>query len=136
MKETLAMLAAVAVALGMIATAIGSGGDRSLFVPGPETVVEDFTRLIVTRRFDLAPKYLAKDRKHAESPGTLANRFAPLFPAVGKVNTVDGQPRWMEGDRASATATVGGDRGSVSFDFSLVREKDGLWRIDTLPDLD
>jgi hypothetical protein len=135
MKEIASMIVVAAATLLLIAAAIFAGGDRSLLVPVPEAVAEDFTREIVTRRFDLAMKYLTTDRQRSESAQTIAGRFDPLFAATGKVNQVEAEPRWVQKDQASAAATVRGDRGAVSFDVSLVRGKDGLWKIDGLPDL-
>lgn len=134
MKEIFSMLAVLVVALGVVAVAIFVGGDRRLFVPVPETTVENFTREITTRRFDLAMKQLATSRSRAETPQTLTVRFDPLLLAVGEINRVDADAGWMSGDRASASATVEGERGTRSFDFTLVREH-GLWKIDGLPDL-
>lgn len=132
MKEIAACVGLAVVALLIIGAAVFAGGDRSLFVPVPEMVVEDFTREVVTRRFDLATKYLSTGRQQTETPESIAGRFTPLFQMVGKVNSVDTEPQWVDAERATATATVEGDAGSVSFGFSLVREN-GLWKIDELP---
>ena len=61
----------------------------------------------------------------------LENRVVFL---VGEINHVDAEAEWMSGDRASASATVEGELGTRSFDFTMVREH-GLWKIDGLPDL-
>jgi hypothetical protein len=134
MREILSMLAVLAVALGVVAAAVFLGGDRGLFVPVPETTVENFTREITTRRFDLAMKQLATSRSHSETPHSLIARFDPMLHAVGEINHVDAEAGWMSGDRASASATVEGERGTRSLDFTLVREH-GLWKIDGLPEL-
>ena len=134
MRETASMLAVLVGALAVIGVAVFAGGDRSLFVPVPESTAENFTREITARRFDLALKHLATDRQRAETPQTIANRFDPMLRAVGEVNRVDAKAQWMMGDRASASATVEGDLGVRSFDVSFVRER-GLWKIDGLPDL-
>lgn len=134
MREIASMLAVLAVALGVIGVAVFAGGDRSWFVPVPESTAENFTREITTRRFDLALKHLAADRRRTETPQSIANRFDPMLHAVGEVNRVDAEAHWMSGDRASASATVEGDLGVRSFDLSFVREH-GLWKIDGLPDL-
>lgn len=134
MRDLAVMVAVTCAALVIIAATIFAGGDRSLFVPVPEVVVENFTREITTRRFDLALKYLASGRRRSESPQTVAARFMPLLEAVGKVNRVETEPRWTTDERAAASATVEGDNSSLSFDFFLVREN-GVWKIDGLPDL-
>jgi len=128
-REFASILGVSAAALLLIAAAVFAGGDRSLFVPVPEMVTEDFAREITTRRFDLAMKYLSQARRRAESPQTLEAMFDPLLTAVGTVNTVDSETRSVNEDHAIATATVEGDRGARSFDVSLVHERDGLWRI-------
>jgi hypothetical protein len=134
MREIMWMLGVTAVSLSIIGGAVFAGGDRALFVPPPEMATEDFTRAVTTRRFDIAMKLLSSRRQRSETPETIARRFAAMFAAVGEVNSVDAELRWMDTDRASATATVEGDAGSLSFDFSLVRES-GLWKIDELPEL-
>ena len=134
MRETASMLAVLVSALVVIGVGVFAGGDRGLFVPVPEAAAENFTREITSRRFDLALKHLATERRRVETPQTLANRFDPMLRAVGKVNSVDAEPASMAGDRATASATVEGDLGVRSFDVSFVREH-GLWKIDGLPDL-
>lgn len=134
MREIFSMLAVLAIALTVVAAAIFIGGDRALFVPAPETTVENFTREITTRRFDLAMKQLATSRSRSETPKTLTARFEPMLHEVGEINHVDAEARWMSGDRASAAAIVEGEFGKRSLDFTLVREH-GLWKIDGLPDL-
>ena len=134
MRETGLIAAVTAAALLIIGAAVFAGGDRGLFVPVPEMAAEDFTRSVTTRRFDIATKFLSTEQRHRETADALARRFEPLFDAVGTVNSVEAELRWMDIDRASVTATVEGDSGSLSFDFSLVRES-GLWKIDELPDL-
>jgi hypothetical protein len=134
MKEVVLMLTVLAAALVITGVAVFGGGDRHLFVPVPEAVVESFTREITTRRFDLAMKQLAADRSRSETPQTLADRFDPMLREVGEVNHVEAEARWMSADRASASATVKGAFGVRSFDFTLMREH-GLWKIDGLPDL-
>ena len=134
MREIALMVAVTSVSLLIIGAAVFGGGDRALFVPVPEMAAEDFTRAVAARRFDIATKFLSTERQRSEIPEALARRFAPLFEAVGKVNNVETELRWMDVDRASATATVEGDSGSLALDFSLVREQ-GLWTIDELPEL-
>lgn len=134
LREVVSMVAVLAAALLIVAAAVFVGHDRGLFVPVPEATVENFTREITTRRFDLAMKQLATSRSRSETSQTLAGRFDPVLRAVGEVNHVDAEAEWMSGDRASASATVEGELGTRALDFTLVREH-GLWKIDGLPDL-
>ena len=133
MREVISTVATAVVALLVIGAAVFGGGDRSIFVPVPETTAESFAHDIATRRYDLALNFLAAGTRRGETAERLRARFEPVL-AVGKVNGVDSEPQWTNQDRASARARIAGSRGTASFDLGFVREN-GLWKIDRLPDL-
>ena len=134
MRELLSVLGATAAAMLFIGIVVFGARDRATLVPPPEAVAESFAREVSARRFDLAMNYLSEGTRQKASPAELAAGFERLLAVAGKVNQVDAEGRWTSADRAAARANIKGDRQTIAFDVSLVREL-GLWKIDRLPDL-
>lgn len=133
MRDLAPLLGAIAAALLVIAAAIFGAGDRHLFSPPPEAVAEEFVRQLVTRRYDLATKYLSPDLRRSVGSDGLRTRYEPMRRSLGKIDDVDATVEFIEGARAGARAGIRGDDGTASLPMRLGQEY-GLWVVSELPE--
>ena len=123
MKVAGTMLLSLLLASG----AVFVGNDRTTLVPPPELVAEQFTRDVATRRYDRAVKYVEN-----ASGITLVNvRLGGdrLQAGAGAVENVEGEPGWIRGEQAAASAILTTTRaGRVRYVFRMAR-RNGLWKI-------
>jgi hypothetical protein len=117
-------------ALGAI-SAVLTAGDRSLFVPPPESVAESFVRQLAAGRYDRALPLLSRNAADATDVRGLQVLAEDLErSAGGAIEQIEGEPLNMKRDLAQAAARLQGRAGAqTTITFALVREK-GLWKID------
>jgi hypothetical protein len=126
MRSILLALLATAIAMALCGGSI-AGGDRDVLVSPPESVVEDFTRAVVTGRYKPALQHLSANSSGGES--RVRELREELHARVGSVHTIEGLPLFHDRDRASGTATVEGDSGTADLQMSL-RFEHQEWKID------
>jgi hypothetical protein len=120
-------LISTAVALGFVFVVLVTGGDRTVLVPPPEAVAEQFTRQIATKRYDRASHYVDKASGITEINIRLAGEA--LHATAGAVDAVEGEPGRINGDRATASAVLmTAKAGRVRYMFQLARVQQ-LWKI-------
>jgi hypothetical protein len=129
-KAALAILLIIAGGLGVSALAMHFG-DRQTLVAPPDAVLESFAREVSERRYGMATKYLSTALLRTADAETLRARFEPGLRELGEVDNVDAQIEWMDRTRASATATIDAERGSVRLTVPLVWDR-GVWTIEEL----
>lgn len=127
MRPLLVMGGVVALALSVVAVAVGVGHDTTVLVAPPESVVEPFARKLAGGRYDVA-------LEHVEETGfEMARRIRAdsrrLRDLAGAIEQVEGQPGAITGDTATASALITTEKaGDVTWSFRLVRRA-GVWRI-------
>lgn len=129
MKELGLSLGIVSVALAVVAAVVFGAGDESTFVPAPEVAAEEFARELSTERYEVAWRQMARDARQREREEHLRERFEPVLERLGKVNSVDGQETFRDGNTSTATANIDGDNGAVTLVLTMNRES-GLWKVD------
>lgn len=124
------MACCIGAAMAIVAVVVFGAADRALFVPPPEVAAEEFVRGLTTERFELAQKRLTSAMQEEQTPDALGAAFETIRRDTGAINRVDATPTSADGDQASATANVEGDRGIVTLMLTLQREH-GLWMVDS-----
>jgi hypothetical protein len=125
-SELLKILLVTAIALG-VAAGGASVGDGKTVVPPPESVVEEFARQIAARRYDRAMEHI--DNRSGISFTTVRLGGEALQERAGDVDSVEGEPGEMAGDRATASAVLTTRRaGRIRYSCGLQR-RNGLWKI-------
>jgi hypothetical protein len=127
-----ALLAEVALAAVVLTIAAGATtlGDRSLFVPPPEAVSEDFLRKMAEHRYaqarnDLASGLTARER-------TLEDLQSALEASHGTVENVQGDDSRLSTDHEStARATLRFHYGNRQLTLPL-RFENGLWKVSSV----
>jgi hypothetical protein len=126
----------IAAALALIAGIVFGLGDRTVFVPPPEAIVESFVRELETNRYERAMSYLSRERREKVNPETLKELTGLLRQRTGEITDVRGEKGWIQGDRAEARARLKTELlGCPSLKFALSREE-GLWSISSLRSLE
>ena len=127
MKDLLLLVLATAVALGVVAAAVGFAHDTNTLVSPPESVAEQFVRKLAGRRYDVARAHLAEDSPALRARIRTASDM--LRARAGAIVQVEGKPGVIDGDTATAAAlvTTAGDD-EIVMEFALVRRA-GSWRI-------
>ena len=127
MLEVVKALTATALALGFVFVVLVAGQDRTILVSPPEAVVEQFARQIATKRYDRATPYLDDASGITEINVRLAGEA--LHATAGAIDSVEGEPGAMDGDRATASALLITEKaGRVRYMFRLARVRH-LWKI-------
>jgi hypothetical protein len=126
----------IAAALALIAGIVFGLGDRTVFVPPPEAVVESFVVELKTKRYERAMSYLSQECRASVRPGTLRELTERLKRRTGEITEVRGEKGWIQGDLAEASARLKTELlGCPSLKFSL-SPKDGIWSINDLHSLE
>jgi hypothetical protein len=130
-----ASVGAVAAAmLGLVVSGAATlVGDRMTFVPPPDVRVEAFLRQLMTRRAELALKYLSRDLRTDVSPSMLQHYFDAIEQQIGEIENVNTQT--LSWDRRSAAARaelIASNRTRLPLEFGLTWES-GAWAISDLP---
>jgi hypothetical protein len=126
MRELTLIAGTMAVALGVIAVAVGPGHDTMTFVSPPEAVAEEFVRQLATGRYDRAVDHL-ENKNGAEPMVTVQGES--LRRQAGEVNQVEGEEGSIDGDTATASTRITtSNAGELEWNFSLVR-REGTWKI-------
>jgi hypothetical protein len=126
----------IATALALIAGIVFGLGDRTVFVPPPEAMVESFVRELETNRYERAMFYLSRELRAKVDPETLKELTGRLRQSTGKITDVRGEKGWIQSDRAEARARLKtAFLGCPSLKFALSRE-DGIWSISSLRSLE
>ena len=126
MKDLLWIAGATAIALGVVALAVGPGHDRLTLVSPPEAVAEDFVRRLAAGRYDRAVDHLETT---AGAEATVIVQGESLRQRAGEVNQVEGEEGSIDGDTATASTRIStSDAGELEWEFSLVR-RSGTWKI-------
>jgi hypothetical protein len=135
MKAIWLLMIIVAATLGLNALIVFGLGDRQILVSPPEAKVEGFVRELNTKRYERALPYLSDELATHVDVDKLKTLTARLKGRVGEIADVRGEPGWMKGDKAEATAEMETERaGTVTLKFGLTRQQ-GEWAIDGLNDL-
>lgn len=130
MRELWLSAATVATAIAVAAAVVLGAGDRSLFVPPPEVVAEEFARELAMARYSLAHQRMSDVVRAEHAEEQLRSRFEPLRATTGKINKVDAESMSVDDDGAMAKAIVEGDRGTMTLFVTLSREH-SLWVVDS-----
>ena len=128
MKTILALVGLAAAALMIDGAVVFVGHDVSVLVPPPESVVEDFGRKMVERRYRRAVSDLTTDLAKTVSTDQIEAWGEQLRLRVGEVWTVTGESIRTDGDTAEAGVILEGASGRMRLPFSLQRQN-GVWRI-------
>src|SRR3712207_5960250 len=89
-----------AAALIVVAAMVFGAGDRTVFVPPPESVVEQFGRELATHRYDLALGFV--EPTSGISSTTVRLGAHDVEAACGTVDRVSGEDPRVEGELATA----------------------------------
>jgi hypothetical protein len=133
MRDLLPACAVIASALLLVAAAVFGAGDRAMLVPPPDAVAESFVRELVTGRYDLATKYLESAVRRRLGADGLRRRYEPMRRSLGKIDQVEADMEFIDGERAGARARVEGDAGTAAMAMRFGREY-GLWVVSDLPE--
>jgi len=127
MLDLLKVLISTAVALGIVFAVLVTGEDRTVLVPPPEAVAEQFTRQIATRRYDRATQYV--DHSSGITEINIRLEGEALHARAGGIDRVEGEPGHIDGNRATASAALMTEKaGRVRYLFQLARVQ-RLWKI-------
>lgn len=127
MRHLLPVLIVSGLALGVTFTAVVLRGDTTVTVPSPETVGEQFARQVATRRYDRALQYV--DDRSGITLITVRLAGDALQERAGALDRIEGEPGWIQGDRAAASAVLRTARaGRVRYTFRFAR-RNGVWKI-------
>ena len=127
MKDLLPLVLVSAVALGVVAAAVGLAHDTTTLVSPPESVAEQFVRKLARGRYDVARQHLVQDSPSMRERTRTTSDM--LRARAGAIAQVAGKPSVIEGDTATATVVVTTARaGEIVLEFALVRHT-GSWRI-------
>jgi hypothetical protein len=127
----------MAAALGALGLAASGGatllGDRATFVSPPDARAEAFVRQLMSRRAELARKFVSRDVRMQVSPPALQLGFEALEAQLGEVEDVTTETLFLDRQTAVARAELvarGGRRTTLEFGFKW--ELNG-WAIRELP---
>ena len=120
MREVLSVCAAFAVLAGITTLAAGSLHDRELFVPPPDAVAEQFTRAVMSGRWDPAREYL----RDPESMTT--EELEAMRRELGQRQNVEAETQFRDETRAVVVVRI--PSRDVVRNFGLTFE--GGWKID------
>jgi hypothetical protein len=114
------VVAAIAVALGVVAAVVIGGQDSTYFVPPPEAVAESFTREIAARRYDRVMQFVDRTSGITEINARLGGE--ELHARAGAIDSVEGIPGVITGERATASAVLITEKaGRVRYFFRFSR---------------
>lgn len=127
MRDLLKVLIVTAAALLVTYAAVILRGDTSVAVPPPESVAEQFARLVAAGRYDRALQHVEEWSGITHVAVRLAGDR--LRERAGAVEHVAGEPGQIAGDIATASAVLVTEReGRVRFSLQLRRQR-GVWKI-------
>jgi hypothetical protein len=113
----------------LVAGALYGLGDRSVLVPPPETVAEEFLRALALHRWEPARERLTEALASRMDADSLRGFLAGLEARVGTIDDVRGVPCFTSGDTAEAMAAIlsgSGERAELRLTLALEHR---LWRI-------
>lgn len=123
----LARIAAVtAGALIIVAALVFGAGDRTVLVPPPESVVEQFGRELATHRYDLALGFV--EPASGISATTVRLGAHEVEAECGVIERVSGEEGSIQGELATAEVVFHGTSATVRHRFTLAL-RHGLWKI-------
>lgn len=129
MKAILWVLLTIAVTLLLLAGVVFGLGDKTVMVAPPESITEGFMRSLSTRRYDQALTFLHDNLKKQTPTDDLKAFTQRIEREHGGIQNVSGEPIWIKGDRAEASAFLQTQRvKEVEIKFKLERDK-GEWVI-------
>ena len=132
MKAPLAVIAVMAVALGVAALALVGLDDRGTLVPPPEAEAESFMRALATHRYEQALPRAADELRRQGVPAL--RRWQEDFErARGRVRDVRGLSSRSSGESAEARVALTAGGGEVVLPVRLVR-RHGEWRVLSAPE--
>jgi hypothetical protein len=134
MRAPLAVIAVVALAVGVAGLAVFALGDGATFVPPPEAEAESFLRAMATHRYEQALAHVTEELR-AGGPGRLRERQEQIERSRGHVRDVRGGPAWRSGDAAEAAVRLATSEGPAVLRLRLVRRR-GEWRVASLGEWD
>ena len=122
----------VAIALGVVATAVFAGRDRSVFVAPPDAVAESFVRELGMARYELARHFLANEVEKQTAASELRAAFEPLRQHTGRPDQVETAISMMDDATARVLATLEGRQATASMYVDFRREH-GQWKVAKWP---
>jgi len=128
MSAAARLLAVPAAALAVCAGAVFGLGDGRTLVSPPEAVAEDFVHAVRMERYTQAARRLSGETRARVGEDALAALRARLEAATGGIEDVHGEPGWIAGEEAEASAGLRGRRARVDVRVRMTREK-GEWRV-------
>ena len=136
MKAIWAVLLVFAVTMGLLAGIVFGLGDKTIFVPPPEAVVEGFMRELATGRYERARAYLSREVAARTGSEKLRDLREKLRGRTGDILDVRGEPGWHTELRAEAYVRLKTKQaGEPSLRFTLSLEE-GVWAINGLGSLE
>ena len=136
MRPIILITLVMAFAMTLVAGLVLGLGDRTVFVPPPEAVVEDFVRKLVAERYERALESLSDDLALTATPETLKRMTERFKQRTGEILDVRGERGWIEGERAQASTSLKTSLlGAPTLTFSLTRQS-GVWSINDLSSIE
>ena len=116
MKRPFGTIVAIAAGLMVLVGIVGLVRESRLFVKPPEAVAESFVRQLVTGHYDRALRHLDPTANAELDEDDLRHFAMFIMIRSGEVLDVRGEPRWVRGGRAEASAML---TTSVSGEWAL-----------------
>lgn len=116
MKRPFGTIVAIAAGLMVLVGIVGVVRQSGLFVTPPEAVAESFVRQLVTGHYDRALRHLDPTANAELDEDDLRHFALFIMMRSGEVIDVRGEPRWVRGGRAEASAML---TTSVSGEWAL-----------------
>lgn len=125
MKELLAVLAGFLVLAGAASLAVGTFGDRDLFVPPPDAVAEGFIRETLTGRYTRAKHALREPESVSEQD--LRDLEKRIEADVKEASEIEASVVSRDDERALVTVRISSSEGSHAATCALGFDRE--WKI-------
>lgn len=127
------LVLALIVALGCIGVAVYAFGDRSTFVPPPESVAEELVKGVVAHRYGPAATHLSDSARQTITPAALDRMNGRIEAQLGRVLQVRGEPVSVDGSQGRAAVVVEGTAGrSLRIGVELSFTGSRVWKVDRI----
>lgn len=104
--------------------------DRSLFVPPPESVTEQFVKMLESKRFSIAMKDLSQTSPYKTDVDSLKELNNKIEQKLGKYRVSGGKSHQISQNVALSNVSLRG-KSQIWPVFLLINEN-GLWKIERL----
>lgn len=105
--------------------------DRTILVPPPEQVSESFFKQVQMKRYSRALPLLEVSLKREVTPYVLSELRREVESKIGTIQKVKGEKGFINGDTASATAQLKGEKKSMQIEVRLMRQQ-GVWKVSSV----